>query len=284
MDAPSILSQLVDMFSRSARQAGDRMSGMMLDPGHRSVIPGMNEYQAGQNAAQGKPPTFSPDTIQALTRSLAGAGITVPAQQVFHGTPSGTAGALPLEQMGQKFGPQVGSPGHYVINRPGPANIYSEGAISEAGQLAKQGDYAPNVRPYMMSEHQGLHTNEPVSGPELDRLLQSIMENFKPAEKMSKGGTPISSATQTQNAVNQVQAGMIPDVSPGGHLRDMLSGIMGQPQAEAQLSKGGFKSIQYPGEHPSTAGDPGAQAFKVLDNSILQNLFDALSKKAQVSP
>lgn len=256
------------------QQAGQTMSGAMLPPQLRSVMPGVNELQNIQRGQAGITPYVDPE----LVRHLMGAGITIPEQAVFHGTPSGTAGNLPLSAMGKVYGEGVGSPGHYVITNPGAASKYAEGSISEAGSLTKAGDYAPSVRPYRMAEHQGLRTDAPVAEEELQGLIDALGK-WNPPAKTTKGGSIITPETQRSNLINAVTSGMIPGVSPGEHLRGILTGMVGQPEGERLLSQGGFKSISYPGEHPSTMGMEQAQAYKVLDNSILRNLFDALSNK-----
>lgn len=269
-----ILQGLAYGLQSRMKQAGQTASGAMLPPPLRSIMPGVNEAQTLQRAQAGVMPYVDPN----LVRSLMGAGVTIPETTVFHGTPSGTAGALPISEMGKVYGEGVGSPGHYVIESPAAASEYAKGSNSEAGALTRSGDYAPNVRPYRMAAHQGLQTNAPVTEDELQGLVDALGK-WEPAEKMTKGGSKITAETQRNNLINAVTSGMIPGVSPGEHLRGILTGMVGQPEGEALLSKGGFKSISYPGEHPSTMGMENAQAYKVLDNSILTNLFDALSGK-----
>lgn len=270
----SILRGLGYGLQSAVQGAGQRMSGMMLPPEQRSIMPGVNEANSLQRAGRGQLPYVDPN----LVRMLMGAGVTVPEQTVFHGSPSGVAGGLPTSEMGKVYGPQVGSPGHYVISSPGPASNYAEGSISEAGALTRSGDYAPNVRPYRMAQHQGLATDQPVTGDELQGLLDAL-KDWNPAPKTTKGGSTITPEVQRNNLVNAITSGMIPDVSPGEHLRGILTGMVGQPMGESLLSKGGFKSISYPGEHPSTMGMEQSQAYKVLDNSVLQNLFDYFAGK-----
>lgn len=200
----------------------------------------------------------------------------IPAMRVYHGTPSGVAGGLPTAEMGQKFGPMIGTKGHFVSQSPEAASVYSQGAISEANSLLNKGDYAPSVRPYQMSGHQSLGTNVPVTAQELAGVLQAIEQTYNPAPKQTKFGVT-SPATQQANLRAAVENGMIPDVSPGEHLRGILSGMLGPQAGEDMLKAGGFKSIYYPGEHSATMHMDNAQAFKVLDNSILQTLFDALA-------
>jgi hypothetical protein len=204
----------------------------------------------------------------------------IPAKPVFHGTPSQIAGGLPNEQMGQKYGDMVGSPGHYVSESPHAASEYSKGAISEAHHLLGKDNYGPNVRPYMMKEHQALGTNIPVTAQELAGVLAAIDKHYNPAPKQNKHGM-VSTDQQRGNLRSAVENGMLPDVSPGEHLRGILSGMLGQEAGENMLKQGGFKSIYYPGEHSSTMGMENAQAYKVLDNSILQNLFEFFAKNPQ---
>jgi len=205
-------------------------------------------------------------------------GVLDPGGVVYHGSPSSVAGSVPLNELGRVYGEMVGAPGPYAITSPEAASAYALGSQSEAGALTKAGQYGPNVRAMQMAPHQSLYTDMPVTGPELNGLIEALQQHYNPAAKLSKGGSVISPEMQRNNLVNSVQSSMIPDVSPGGHLRDVLTGQIGQIAGEDMLSKGGFKSIHYPGEHPSSLGNVGdARAYKVLDNSILTDLADYLA-------
>lgn len=211
---------------------------------------------------------------QSLLAGGAAKAVMIPAMRAYHGTPSSLAGSLPTREMGKVYGPMAGAPGHFVASTPDAASEYARGAISEAGALTAQGNYGPNVRPYMMQAHQSLGTTTPVQANELTALLDTL-QKWTPAAKQTKHGT-ITPEMQRMNLINAIQNQVLPDASPGGHLRDIMSSMVGQKQAEDLLKQSGFKSIHYLGEH---AGIDNTQAFKVLDNTILQNLFKALTKE-----
>ena len=224
---------------------------------------------------------------------VAGA-MTVPAGEMFHGTPSVFEEFNPaVSKASGLVGPGVA----YMTDNPlQVASDYAMGAthgvfpmdtdqltqilkMSPGSQNAFHGgpipaDYAPNIRPYQMAEHNSFVTQEPFPQKDMDALLQSLRESTPPSS--SEGGfSKVSPGQRMANVAKQVQ-GLTGE--SGKAVYDTLVNNLGPERANQVIKNAGFKSISYEGG--SIMGGTPHRAVNVLDSSILQNLFDFLAGKA----
>lgn len=202
----------------------------------------------------------------------------VPSMRMYHGTPSAFQEVNPaLAKSSGLFGP-----GHYVTNEPAVASEYAQGAthgvspmsneqltsmmkLNPPGNFYSQLDlpqeYSPNIRPYQVAEHNTFMTNQPVAQADIDRLAAS-------ASKVAGEGRRAQNAAATVRS----NAGEL-----GKKVWQSLADFMGPEKANQAMLNAGFQSISYPGG--DIMGTIPHQARNVLDPSIMQNLFDALTGK-----
>jgi hypothetical protein len=206
---------------------------------------------------------FGPSPLDAAGPSQA---VMVPASKVFHGTPFAYK-AVDMAKASKNLGPS-----HFVTTSADLAGDYAKGMFMDSTAKAGQ-ELAPNIRPYMMKQHNSLISQQPVGQTDLDSIMLALRQNYNPAPRVGKHGT-VSSERQRENLLNEFASRLTPQ-SRGSDVRESLTSALGLEGGEDMLRKAGFQSIQYAGEE---AGSALQQATKVLDPGILDNLFDALSR------
>ncbi len=217
----------------------------------------------------------------------------------FHGTPNVYNEMDPaVSKASGAVGPGVG----YLTNTPSVAEDYAMGATHGATPMQMQdltrvlqgtagehqriqnlaselpAGFAPNIRPYLVKNHNALVTNQPFPQEDMDALVRTLQQTLGTASPGSfqKGGA----ANRAANVVAAVK----PQVGQEGQqIWDTLNGMLGPDRTNQILRQAGFQSIQYPGGD-ITGSATKHTAINVLDPSIMQNLFDALVGKPQGTP